>query len=91
MFATLAFSILWGYRAEYCGRDKSYRNKLQIVTFLISAIYGGITELLQYYVFIRRYGSVYDFLADVIGCVLGIFIFNMAFRKKICKKTSPIQ
>ena len=91
MFAVFAFSIIWGYREEYCTRDKSYRTSLQLVTLLIAAAYGGLTELLQNYLFRGRYGSIYDFLADLIGCVLGIFIFNLAFRKKNCKKKSMIQ
>jgi VanZ family protein len=91
MFAVFSFSIIWGYRDEYCTRDKAYRNVLQLVTLLISASYGGLTELLQNYLFRGRYGSVYDFLADLIGCVLGIFIFKLAYRKKNCKKKSVIQ
>ena len=91
MFGIFAFSICWGYRNEYCEKDKSYRNNLQLVTLLVSASYGALTELLQKYVFYCRYGSVYDFFADLIGCVLGICIFNLAFRKKIIKKTSTIQ
>lgn len=87
MFAVFAFSIIWGYRDEYCQRDKSYRIVLQLVTFVISVSYGGLTEILQKYLFRGRYGSIYDFYADIIGCVLGIFIFNLAFRKKIIKKT----
>ena len=91
MYAVLAFSIVWGYRDEYCERDKSYRTTLQWVTLIVSASYGALTELLQKYVFIGRYGSIYDFFADLIGCVLGIFIFNLAFRKKNYKKKSTIQ
>ena len=83
MFAAFAFSIIIGYRNEYCERDKAYRIKLQCITLLISACYGALTELLQLYVFIGRYGSIYDFFADVIGCVLGIFIFKIIFRKKM--------
>ena len=91
MFTALAISILFGYRHEFCERDKSYRQKLLLITFLISISYGALTEILQKYVFIGRYGSYYDFLADVIGCILGIFIFNIIFRKKMIKKSSSIQ
>ena len=91
MFGVFAFAIIWGFRNEYRERDKSYRIKLQLVTLLVSASYGALTELLQNYLFRGRYGSVYDFLADLIGCVLGILIFKLAFRKKNCKKKSLIQ
>ncbi len=85
MFAVLAFMIAFGYRDEYRQRDKQYRVRLQVATFLISVSYGALTEVLQHYLFRGRCGSVYDFFADVIGCVLGIFIFKIAFRKKILK------
>ncbi len=86
MFAILSFSIIFGYREEYCQRKKPYRIKLQLITLLISATYGAVTEMMQAYIFKGRYGSAYDFLADVIGCVLGIFIFKIIFRKKMIKK-----
>lgn len=86
MFAILSFSIIFGYREEYCQREKPYRIKLQLITLLISAAYGAITEMMQAYIFKGRYGSAYDFLADVIGCVLGILIFKIIFRKKMIKK-----
>ena len=92
MFAAFAISIMIGYREEYCNNDKIYRIKLKVITALIAIAYGGLTELLQAYnIFKGRFGSIYDFLADVIGCVLGICIFILAFRKKIVKKSSPIQ
>lgn len=92
MFAAFAFSIMLGYRKEYCENDKAYRIRLQLITVLISAAYGGLTELLQsYQIFKCRFGSIYDFFADVIGCVLGVLIFKLVFRKKITKNSSPIQ
>ncbi len=86
MFAALTFSIIFGYRDEYRQREKSYRVKLQLITLLISISYGAITEIMQSYIFKGRYGSAWDFMADVIGCVLGIFIFKIIFRKKMTKK-----
>ena len=85
MFGTFAFLVIFGYREEYCTRDKKYRIKLQVITLLITLAYGALTEALQAYIFSGRYGSIYDFLADVIGCVLGIFIFRVIYRKKILK------
>ncbi|MBP5643171.1 MAG: VanZ family protein, partial [Bacteroidales bacterium] len=76
MFVCFALSIMSGYRKEYCERGKAYRIKLQLITLLVSMSYAALTEILQRYVFIGRCGSIYDFFADVIGCVLGIFIFK---------------
>ena len=85
MFAVFAFMVIFGYRKEFCEREKSYRIKLQWITLLASVCYGALTEFLQVHLFRGRYGSYYDFIADVIGCVLGIFIFKIIFRKKMIK------
>ena len=86
MFAAFAFCTAAGYRQEYQERSSTYRIKLQAITLAITISYGALTEILQTYVFIGRYGSIYDFYADVIGCVLGVFIFKIIFRKKMIKK-----
>jgi len=86
MFAIFAFSLIFGYRDEYCLREKAYRIRLQLITLMVAVSYGALTEILQAHLFRGRYGSVYDFFADVIGCVLGIFIFKIIFRKKMIKK-----
>ena len=83
MFACFSLSIMFGYRKEYCEKGKAYRVNLQLITFIVSVLYAALTELLQAYVFIGRYSSIYDFFANVIGCVLGIFIFKIIFRKKM--------
>ncbi|MBO6056680.1 MAG: VanZ family protein [Bacteroidales bacterium] len=85
MFAAFSFSIIWGYRREYCEKDSSYRNVLQLVTFFVSISYGALTEIIQCFLPDRE-ANIYDFLADVIGCVLGILIFKIIFRKKMIKK-----
>jgi VanZ family protein len=44
-------------------------------------LYGGLTEILQAKVFVGRDGSVFDFLANTIGSVIGIVIFMLFIRK----------
>ncbi|MBO7073742.1 MAG: VanZ family protein [Bacteroidales bacterium] len=90
MFAVFTFSIIWGYRHEYCEKDKHYRITLQLITFSIAVFYAGLTEVIQIFIPYRE-GNWGDFLADVIGCVLGICIFKLIFIKKMIKKSSPIQ
>ena len=51
----------------------------------MSILYGGLTELLQKYLFINRYGSIYDFIADTIGCLLGLIFFHFLVQKKLKK------
>lgn len=50
-----------------------------------SQYYGALTELMQKYVFVNRYGSYFDFLANSIGCVLGVIVFYLYLKKKIKK------
>jgi VanZ family protein len=45
-------------------------------------LFGGITELLQAYVFVWRQASVYDFIADGLGCLAGYFLFKRLIIKK---------
>lgn len=86
MFTVFAFSVIFGYRDKYCEREKTYRIKLQLITLAISISYSALTEILQAHLFRGRYGNYYDFMADVIGCILGILVFKIIFRKKMIKK-----
>jgi VanZ family protein len=43
-------------------------------SLLISIAFGGITELLQVYIFTYRQGSIYDFIADGIGSLVGYLV-----------------
>ena len=82
MFGGFGFLSIWGYRGQFERKDKMERCKSLIITFLISAILGASTEIMQATICIRRSGSVYDFIADVIGSLLGIAIFAFLWKKK---------
>jgi len=88
MFGTLAFLIPFGYRADYRHQKDDFGKRLLWLSLLISIAYGGLTELLQKYVFYGRVGSLFDFYADVIGCILGVFIFKLSYQKKYKKNRS---
>ena len=88
LFATLSFISLWGYRTSLFDINYPHRNRLFIIISLISILYGGLTEILQKYLFINRYGSYYDFIADAIGCLIGIIIFHFLAQKKLKKLTN---
>ena len=85
LFATFAFASLWGYRHLFFNVNYPHRKRLFIIISLISILYGGLTELLQKHLFINRYCNLYDFIADTIGCLLGIFLFHFLVQKKIKK------
>lgn len=44
-------------------------------TFFIGTIYGSLTEILQFYIFIGRNANPYDALANTIGVLIGILVF----------------
>ncbi len=85
LFAVLSFLSLWGYRKILFDPNYKDRKKIIITISLISIAYGGLTELMQKYVFINRYGSIFDFIADTIGCILGIIFFLFIVQKKLKK------
>jgi len=84
IFGVLAFLILFGYREQYFKSKKRYL--FGVVAIVITAIYGLITEVLQYYVFVGRDGNPFDFFADVTGAVMAWLLFYYLYRKKIRKK-----
>jgi len=78
IFGTLSFLILFGYRHQYSGNNKQ---KLVWIAVIITILYGALTEILQYYIFIGRSGNLYDALADGIGALMGWWMFAMVFKK----------
>ena len=86
IFGVLAFLILYGYREQYFYNGKRYI--FGIVAVIVTALYGLITEVLQYYVFIGRSGNKFDFFADAVGAILGWLVFSYLYRKKIKRKTN---
>jgi VanZ family protein len=79
IFGVFTFLLLWGYRAQYLKPEK--RSTLVRNVFGIGMFYSGFTELMQAYVFVGRYGSVFDFLANIIGSIIGISLFLLMMRK----------
>jgi len=58
-----------------------YNNSI-LFSLLIGTVFGLITETLQLYEPLQRNSNVYDFIADVIGCIIGIPLFYLIFKKK---------
>lgn len=56
--------------------------KITIITVLAVAVYGGVIEILQHYVFRSRSGDYYDFIADITGGLVAAFIFPWLKKKK---------
>lgn len=82
VFGLLAILMVWGS----IKRQDDLTNKSLWAVFLIGALYGGATEILQGVAFPTRFASVPDFLADAIGSALGtvfaFWLFNKLRRQK---------
>ena len=51
---------------------------------LITGIaYGGTIEFLQYSVFAQRNGDIFDFIANTVGCFIGMLLFYIIYGKNI--------
>ncbi len=82
MYAGFAFLSIWGYRDQFVQKSNKEKHKTLVLTFIISIVYGALTEIMQETICYQRTGSVYDFIADVIGSLLGIAFFSFLQKKK---------
>lgn len=88
MFGILAFLTAYPFKKTFAERKK--RSSVSYFVLTTGIVYGGLTELLQAYVFIGRSGNLYDFLADIVGTLLGFGIF-LLWQKKYAGVTLPIK
>ena len=82
MYATFSFLCIWGYRKQFISNDKPYQRRALLLTVLISIAYGGLTELMQEFLVPTRTGDWFDFLSDILGTLLGVFVFYLFFKNK---------
>lgn len=80
LFGIFCYLFLWGIYKQKIIHKQHY-----ITSLLIGVFYSGLTEILQHYVFIKRSGNWFDFLADIIGCILGCFLFYWIQKKRLYK------
>lgn len=86
LFGGQSFFIMFGLTKQY--QSVNYRWSFAVAAFTVAVVYGGITELLQAYVFYGRHGSIFDFIANTLGALLGCICYAFYFLKlqKICKQ-----
>lgn len=80
-YSVLCFLLLRGF-IRY---NKSKSLNYVVISLVSGIVFGLMIEVMQYYVFKGRDGNVYDFIANVIGCLLGVAVF-WAFNRKIMTK-----
>lgn len=80
MYLGFAFITLWGYRKQYQENGNSYRRKALWLTLAISIVFGALTEVMQETLIPSRIGSIYDWIADIVGSIIGVVLFYFFYR-----------
>lgn len=75
----LAVLQMAGFLKQYSFQWIRYRAVWVVV--LGCSVYGILLEVMQEYLLSDRYFDVYDALFNVVGCVLGIFVFKFVLYK----------
>jgi VanZ family protein len=65
------------------GFNESLNKPKMILAIAISATYGGIIELLQQFVFVKRSMDLYDFAANLSGILLGAILYQTIRKTKL--------
>lgn len=79
--AFFILSVLLNLTLKVQNKYRLLFNKAALFTVLIVAIYGMIDEIHQIFI-PGRFGEFYDWLADFIGAVTGVFLTNKFIIKK---------
>lgn len=82
MYLGFTYISLWGYRKPYQENGDAYRNKALWLVLVIGILFGALTELMQETLVPSRTGSVYDWIADTIGSLLGVAIYYFLHRSR---------
>ena len=59
---------------------KGSRHKVIILWCMVSAVFGGLIELMQKFIFTGRSYDYYDMIANTLGCVIVYFIASKKFK-----------
>jgi VanZ family protein len=79
LFLVLIFLMLRGFTHE--ASPDYLRNNAFFLALLITIFISGLTEVLQHYVIPGRIASLYDYIANVVGCFVGLWTF-IALRNR---------
>ena len=77
----LVFSIFLASDARRLFHTSAVDKKVMMIAILTGIITGLFTELVQYYLIAARSGSVLDFIADIVGILVGLSLYIMVASK----------
>ena len=78
VYTVFTICLLIAFHKQYI--RGSSRFQISIVIICIGIFYGGFMEILQHYIFINRSGNWYDFIANSIGTISGVFIYPFVVK-----------
>ncbi len=78
LFGILSFLMLWSNRQQYF---ESKKRSLISFVLISGTFYGGLTEILQAFVFVGRHGNIFDFFANMTGTFSGFVLFVLIIQK----------
>lgn len=73
MYFILSALMIW---------ESKFSRKFIIISILLGISYGIIIELLQQYVFVKRYFDIFDIISNSIGTISGLIIFILKSKLK---------
>lgn len=80
IFGVQTVLLLYAFRAQFLLRKLRWLYGVLILS--LTTLFALLTEILQKYVFIGRHGNAYDFLADLLGVIIGFLAYYLLIIKK---------
>jgi hypothetical protein len=74
MFAVQYLLLIRAFSEQYI--FNLFRSSTNWVSVFIAIFYGGLTEIYQHLFLVDRVADIYDFIANVIGVLIGIWIYK---------------
>jgi len=82
MFGVLVFLALKSFITQYPTNRMRF---IYVAVLFMAIVIGAATELMQEFLFTGRKGSLYDFGADALGCLSGMWGFDFLYKKNLKK------
>lgn len=79
MFLVLMVLLAKGFSLQYT--ISIIKNRYLFFSFIISVFYGGLLEIFQNLFFTERTADVFDFIANSLGVLLGLFFYDYLNRR----------
>ncbi|MEO8086619.1 MAG: VanZ family protein [Bacteroidota bacterium] len=83
LFGVLSFLLIKAFAEQVTVEVLSAH--LKLISFFLTSVYGVLIEILQEYCIPGRNGDVFDSLADALGAILGLWLYNYWSRRRHAK------